>query len=578
METIEHKLSQINSDAQKLGLRHFEDITDIENILQKKLDAHEQITSVDQIPDPLLFKDMEKAVSMFTEAVANNKKICFVHDSDMDGLGTYTITWFFFKKFFNYGNITMMITNRKEGYGFLPVHVDKYPADLYITFDNGITARPAIEAAHANGASVIINDHHQIDPEIWPLSENSDMLAVVDPHQPGCNFPYPDISGSVVCWFMFKAISEKYNLDVNMYEEFLGELALTTLSDVMPVVKHLNRFFVTDYLVNQKIKQSSRAYAQTFLETKNTDPTAEDIAFGFTPLINATQRITKADDGANFLIQEESGQSQQWFEYLNGINDIRKERQQKLLDYIEYRYKDFLPRKGTNGARDNLDFICIPGNFHKEYKGVLGIIAGRLAEKYKKPCIVLNLNEETGIYSGSGRSIGDINILGMFRDDDIKPLIEHVGGHKVALGIGVHKDNFDEFYKIIVQKASLIDKDLFKPKISSMGYMDINKIDIDLYHRLQQFEPFGEKFPRPALTTRVLIKSTNLIGKQKNHMTMVVQDVNKMLTFKALWFFHDSVPDAGEEYYLTFKPDIDTFRGSEKLSLRVLGLEKVPKE
>ncbi len=572
METAEHKVNQINSDAQKLGLRHFEDIADIENILQKKLDAQPQITSIEEMPDPLLFKDMEKAVDIFAEAVAGNKKICFVLDSDMDGLGCYTQTWFFFKKYFPYGNLTMTITNRKEGYGFLPLHVDKFPADLYITADNGITAKPAVDAAKAIGAKVIINDHHLHDPEVWPLGAD----AVIDPHQPDCQFPYKEVSGSVVLWYFFKAIANKYRLDIDSYNEFLGELALTTLSDVMPVDRHLNRFFVTDYLVNQKIKQSPRAYAKTFLETKNTDPTAEDISFGFTPLINATQRITKADDGANFLIQEEAGQSQQWFEYLNGINDIRKERQQKLLDYIEYRYKDYLPRKGVGGARDNLDFICIPGNFHKEYKGVLGIIAGRLAEKYKKPCIVLNLNEESGIYSGSGRSVGDINILGMFRDDDIKPLIEHVGGHKVALGIGVHKDNFDEFYKIIVGKAAGISADLFKPKVSSMGYMDINKIDIDLYHRLQKFEPFGEKFPRPALTTRVLIKSTNLIGKQKNHMTMVVQDVNKMLTFKALWFFHDSVPDAGEEYYLTFKPDIDTFRGSEKLSLRVLGLEKVP--
>ena len=573
METAEHKIHQINSDAQQLGLQYFEDITEVENILQRKLDAQPQITSQDEIPDPLLFKDMGKAVDIFAEAVAGNKKICFVLDSDMDGLGCYTQTWFFFKKYFPYSNLTMTITNRKEGYGFLPLHIDKFPADLYITADNGITAKPAVDAAKAIGAKVIINDHHLHDPEVWPLGAD----AVVDPHQPGCDFPYKEISGSVVLWFFFKAIADRYHLDIDSYNEFLGELALTTLSDVMPVDRHLNRFFVTDYLVNKKIKDSSRAYAQTFLETKNTDPTAEDISFGFTPLINATQRITKADDGANFLIQEEAGASQQWFEYLNGINDIRKERQQKLLDYIEYRYKDFLPRKGTNGARDNLDFICIPGNFHKEYKGVLGIIAGRLAEKYKKPCIVLNLNETAGTYSGSGRSVGDINILGMFRDDDINHLIENVGGHKVALGITVKKENFDEFYRIIVGKAAQISSDLFKPKISSMGYMDINKIDIDLYHRLQKFEPFGEKFPRPAFTTRVLIKSTNLIGKQKNHMTMVVQDVNQMLSFKALWFFHDSVPDAGEEYYLTFKPDIDTFRGAEKLSLRVLGVQKIPK-
>jgi len=560
-------------DAEYLNLKQFNNIEEIEDILKGKLNIEKQISSIEEIPNALEFKDMEKAVDMFVEAVSQNKRICLVHDSDMDGLGTYTIAWFFFKKYFHYPNLNMTITNRKEGYGFLPLHVDKFPADLYITFDNGITAKAAIDQAHSIGAKVIINDHHQIDPEIWPLSNSKEGLAVVDPHQPGCNFPYPDISGSVVCWFLFKAIAEKYKLDIDMYHEFLGELALTTLSDVMPVNKHLNRFFVQDYLVNSKIKNSPRAYAKTFLETKNDSPTAEDIAFGFTPLINATQRITKADDGANFLIQEDDKASLEWFEYLGNINDTRKERQQKLLDYVEYRYKEFLPKK-VNGI-DNLNFICIPGNFHKEYKGVLGIIAGRLAEKYKKPCIVLNLNEETGIYSGSGRSVGDINILGMFRDDDINSLIDHVGGHKVALGIGVHKDNFDEFYKKIIHKSSLIEKDQFKPKISSMGYVDINTIDIDLYHRLQKFEPFGEKFPRPAFTTRATIKSFNIIGKQKNHQTLSITDSKGMLNFKGLFFFHDKEPLKGEEYYITFKPDIDTFRGSEKLSLRILNFERV---
>jgi single-stranded-DNA-specific exonuclease len=559
------------TEAEKLNIREFNEIKEIETILEEKLKKFPQINSIDEIPDPLLFKDMEKAVNIFIDAVANNQRICFILDSDMDGLGCYTQTWFFFKNYFPYTNLIMTITNRKEGYGFLPLHVDKFPADLYITADNGITAKPAIEAAKVAGAKVIINDHHLHDPEVWPLGAD----AVIDPHQPECKFPYKEISGSVVLWFFFKAIADKYRLDMDNYNEFLGELALTTLSDVMPIDRHLNRFFVTDFLVNQKIKESPRAYAKTFITNKNENPTAEDISFGFTPLINATQRVTKADDGANFLIQEDENASQQWFEYLNNINDIRKERQQKLLDYIEYRYKDFLPKKGQNGARDSLDFICIPGQFHKEYKGVLGIIAGRLAEKYKKPTIVLNLNEETGDYSGSGRSIGDINILGMFRDNDINPLIKNVGGHKVALGITVHKDNFNEFYKIILEKASKIDYELFKPKISTMGYIDINKIDIDLYHKLQKFEPFGEKFPRPAFTTKVTVKSTNLIGKQKNHLTLNVQDEKGMLTFKALWFFHDYEPRSGEEYYLTFKPDIDNFRGQEKLSLRVIGMEKV---
>jgi len=555
-----------------LNLRKFTKIEAVQELLTSKLKTQPQINSYEEFPDQYLFKDMEKAQNLFINAISNNKKIIIICDSDTDGLSTYVISWFFFKDHFNYDNVELYITNRNEGYGFLPFHVERYPGDLYITFDNGITASEAIKAALDTGANVIINDHHQIDPDNWPLypEESKDRVAVVDPWQPEDQFPFKDISGAVVCWYFYKTIAEKYNLKIDMYHEFLSEMALTSISDVMPLDRHISRFVVKDFLENKKAQTSKRQYIKTFLDTKNNEPNAEDIAFGLVPCLNATQRITKADDGAVFLIQEDADNSLKWMEYLDKINDTRKERQQLLLDYIEKTYKDYLPNKNNN-----LKFIMIPGKFHSGYKGVLGIIAGRLAEKYRCPAIVLNYNESNKSYSGSGRSVGSINILELFRKPNILPHLTHVGGHKQALGIGIPEDKLNEVYSNILEEANKLDDSQFIPIVKSVGYIDLKSLDIDWYYKLNEFEPFGHMFPRPSFTSKVIVKKTTLIGKQKNHLIMEVTDEKKNMKFKALWFFHGFVPIEGKEYYLTFKPDIDDFRGEAKLALRVLHLDEI---
>lgn len=555
---------EIHKEAKLEIQKEYNNVEEVINDLKEKLKYMPQINSEDEIPSSLEFKDMDKALYLFADAVANNKKIIFIHDSDMDGLGTYTIAWFFFKNFFKYDNLELYITNRKEGYGFLPLHVDKYPGDLYITADNGITAKPAIQAAVQHGANVIITDHHQIDPDQWPLweEEYKDKVAVVDPWRPDDEFPYKDITGTAVFWFFLKGIAERYQLKADMYHEFLPELAITTISDVMPIDRHLSRFFVKDFLENQKYLRTNRQYFKTYLQYKNQEPNAEDLAFTFVPPMNATQRITKADDGANFLIQEDSEMSSKWMEYINKLNDIRKERQQKLLDYIEKTfYQDYIKDK---------KFIMIPGKFHKEYSGVLGIIAGRLAEKYRAPTIVLNYNEDSKSYSGSGRSVGSINILDIFRNEKIQDMITHVGGHTAALGIGIKEEYLDEFHKIILEEVQKIPEEDFLPIIRSTGYVDIKKLDIDWYWKLKELEPFGHQFPRPTFTSKVIIKKVNIIGKQKNHCTMVVTDSTGSLEFKALWFFHDFEPQIGKEYEIVYQPDLDSYRGQEKLALRVI--------
>lgn len=563
----------------------FETFGEIENILQAKLDRFPQIKDLDEFfskHNHWEMKDMKKGIDLMVQTMSQGKKIFWVHDCDCDGAFTYYLTYRFFSKYFNYTNMELIVTRRQDGYGFLPVHVtdrEVNQGDLFVTTDNGVTAKEAAEYALRAGANVIINDHHTPDyDKNWPLwhsnkPEEEVRVAVIDPCQTDCEFGKKDmnISGTVVLYYMLQALAETYKLPIagkGLYEVFLPALAITTVSDVMKVNQGISRFLTKDFFSNGKYLEVKDQFFKTFLKERgldaNNSANTESIGFGFSPLINATNRLTTINDSLNFLIQDTPEYSKQWWDYISGINDTRKEKQQKLLDYVEYRFKDYMPNK-----KNNYKLIMIPGQFNQEAKGLLGIVAGRLSDKYKVPCIVLNLNEEKTSYSGSGRSVGSIDILGQFRKENLFKYLTHVGGHRAALGLGIKANKLEEFFSEVQKEFSKIPTNQFMSDKKATGFIDIKNINEDLITTLDKFEPFGHYFYKPDFVTKVVVKTSTEIGKQKNHLSLQVQDENGMLTFKALNFFHEYKPEKGDEIYLYFKPELETFRGNTKIVLKV---------
>jgi len=541
-------------------MKIFNDPDELKEILEEILQEQPQINSFDEFPSPYELHDMDKAIELFTKAVSNNDKIKLVIDSDMDGLGCYTL-WYNFFIHFPYKNIELLITDRKKGYGFIPEYVDE-DTKLYITSDNGITSVPATKKAKEQGAKVIICDHHQPDEkEGLPPAD-----AIVDPYHPDDTFPYKDISGTFVLWFFLKALIDKYNIGIDPVKEYLPEIALTTLSDVMPIDRHINRFVVkrfVDEFCNSD--ECHREYLNTFRDEVNDTPTAESFSFGLVPMINATQRMTKADHGAMFLISDTKDTSLKWFNYLKGLNDARKERQQSLLSYIEKYYKEYI----------NQPFIVIPGHFQKEFKGVLGIISGRLADKYQKPCIVLNYIENEDIYSGSGRSIGELDILGVLRDN---PFIKTVGGHKQALGIAIEKDKFNDFYLQLQEDIQKVPDEILHPPKKIFGYLPLNKLNWDFFKTISEMEPFGHKFRKPVFVTEGIIKSASLMGKQRNHLRFVLTDKKGLVKFDGVKFFETVVPEKGQLYKVYFTIDKDDYKGGENIKLMAEEFERINDE
>lgn len=506
-----------------------------------KANCEETVTSLSQFPDPYLFKGMKEAVELYLWAVKNGKRILHVCDSDCDGVGTFIVNTDWYKNF-GYMNVEFLIVKRHEGYGFIPKHITErqHKPDLVITSDNGITAHAAVELCKKLGIFTIITDHHQVNHLGVP-----DATAVIDPHQPGCMFPYKDINGTFVLWYFFKAVADKLLLGFKdyWYDMLSAELCLTTIADVMPL-KHINRFIVKDAL--PKFFYSNKAWVKAFMDSKK-EVSAEDLSFGLIPSINAAARLADAVDAANFLYSKDFRTANDWLTYLRRLNDNRKERQELLDKEIGTSYSGFVEQP----------FILIPGRGEKFHKGILGPCSGRVAEKFNKPTIVMTMSHDGKYFSGSGRSVGSIDLLGIVKNSKYVDLNKS-GGHKAACGVTVPTENLEPFWKDLQLATMNLPKEAFRPKIEAMGKLPINKIDTDLYELIRSFEPFGEGFQKPAFLAEGIFKEVKFIGKLKNHMKGFVEDgLGARVPF--MWFFFNDNISSGEKRRFMYSVAKDDF-------------------
>ena len=502
----------------------------------------ETVLSWADVPSPLTMKGVTEAVNLFAYHMQLGHKILCVHDSDCDGINTYMLGYLFFKKF-NYPNIELVITDRSKGYGFRPYHITDRVNDLpklIITADNGITSHEACDVALYYGIDVIITDHHQVDVhEGLPRAK-----VVIDPHQAECNFKYPEINGTFVYWFFLKALRDACNLPIDMENEFIPELCISTISDVMPL-HNINRFVVKKGI--EIMPYHHRRWLKSWLAYANkTKFTAEDLAFDLIPAINVTSRLTEAEESAIFYTRENEYESKAWLQYIQDLNAVRKKLQFDLQNKIETLYSDWLKHP----------FILIPGDGFK--KGLLGPVAGRIAERYKKPTIVLTKSKDGLTYSGSGRSIGEVDLLGLVKDS---PYVDQkkTGGHKAACGVTFPVDNLNYLWTELQQKTSALPRVQFiDTKFDIMGYLDVCKIDFPLFDAIEWFQPFGHKFQKPTFICTGHFTEIKKLGKDKNHYAMVFNTYTGC-KIRALYFFFTDEVSKGKKYNIVFNVAKDDF-------------------
>lgn len=449
-----------------------------------------------QIPDPALLQDATKSAQKIALAITQNKKITLVGDYDVDGVSSTAIMVDFFRQI-PYP-LEAIIPNRfHDGYGVSPNVLNRIETDLLITVDNGITAIEAAKICKEKGIDLIITDHHT------PLDTLPDAYAIIDPKLSTCQYPFKDICGAQVAWLLLALLKRELNLSINM-KQFLDILAIAIIADVMPLVD-INRTLVQEGLkVLTTSTRPSSIIIRDFLNKAVIS--SEDIAFAIAPRINSAGRLEDASIALKFFTATSTNEAYKQFELLGKLNDLRKETEaQCTREAIE-----------SVGALNHVIVVA-----HEEWhEGVVGIVASRLVDYFAKPAIVLSC--ENGIAKGSARSIGEVSIYELIKEN--ASYLSKFGGHKMAAGLGLEEKNINAFRIAINETASKLSAEDFLPKDSIVGILAAEDIDFELLNLLESFEPFGEGNLRPRFLLKdAQILSIKLMGSDKSHSKIEVK-------------------------------------------------------
>ena len=452
------------------------------------------------VHDPFLMKGMKDAVNRINRAKSQNESILLFGDYDVDGTSAVSMMYTFFKD--QNINVNYYVPDRySEGYGFSKQGIDyavNQKNSLIITLDCGIRAVQQTTYANSKNIDVIICDHHNVAEEL------PNAISILNPKQPDCLYPNKNLSGCGVGFKFISAYSTYNNVKVEETYKYLDLLALSLIADIMSLTGE-NRVYTFYGL--KKINQNPCVGLKALINllSKNNLIKSSDISFGIAPLINAAGRMSHATNAVKLLIESNAQEAEVYAKILYENNNDRREVEKEI----------------TNQALEMIDnkmhtSVVSSTNWHK---GVVGIVASKLLEKYYKPTIVFV--EKDGFLTGSARSVKGFNIYEAIKE--CEDLCEKFGGHMYAAGLTIKSENFDLFkikFENIVrkkiqpeQKINIIDIDL---------EIDLDSIDGRFYRILKQFEPFGPDNLNPIFSTENLNINGPLrfIGEDKSHVKL----------------------------------------------------------
>lgn len=496
--------------------------------------------SLRELPSPSQLHDMDRAAERIVRAIEKKERIVVVGDYDVDGVVSTALMEEFFE-IVGYP-VQSLIPNRfRDGYGISPNIVDRIEADLVVTVDNGITAFEAAERCKARGIDLIITDHHT------PAETLPDAFAIVNPKKSECSFAYPEICGAQVAWFLIGALKQRMGIDLKM-GRFLDLLALAIVADVMPLIS-INRPLVQKGL--EMLSASRRpAFEAVRAYLGKSRFTAEDIGYGIAPRINSAGRMEDASVALRFLRARNLGEASEGWLALDGLN--RKRRR--------------IEAETTQAALEQADpgapLLVVAGEGWHE--GVVGIVASRLVDRFKKPAIVLSIDGERA--KGSGRSIGDVDLFGLLEAS--REVLTGFGGHKMAAGLSLKAGDIEALRERICDHAARLDPSLFLPKENVLGVLPVEEIDWELMEILNRYEPYGEANQRPKfLIKNISVIDANAIGAEKNHMRLLLGDKN--FSLQAIQFGFEKMVSPGRNIDVSGTLQVNEFNGRRSIQLLV---------
>ncbi len=504
---------------------------DIRRILASRFE-NDCCTRLGEIPKPSSFKDIVRASKRIAHAIKEKERIAIVGDYDVDGvISSVILSQFFDDLGVDY---SLIIPNRfTDGYGLNPEIVAKLDVHVIITVDNGISAVEAAEICKIQGIDLIITDHHNI-PTIIP-----NAYAIVNPKQDDCQFPNCEICGAQVAWYLVASLKEELGVEYDL-SSFLDLLCIAIMADMMELVG-MNRVMVKKGI--QDLNKSNRAAFEAIkLFFGKTSLEGDDISFLIAPLINSSGRMENAMLSYEFLKATNVEEALQKLEYIVSLNEARKDVERILFESTLAHVKE-----GEN-------IIVAWGE--EWHEGIVGIVASRLSKRFKKPAIVFSIKDNKA--KGSARGVGDVNILALIQEQE--EMLLGYGGHKGAAGVSIDVENLELFKARITQAATKITRIELDADSDVLGEIAADQIDFELLEILENQEPYGQKNPKPSFLLRnIAVKVDKLIGKEGQHLKLVLQEGNNAL--EALFFNYDMRAKQGDRIDILFTVARNDYRG-----------------
>ena len=524
---------------------------------------------------------LDNACRILYQALLNKTRIVIVGDFDADG-ATSTALMMIALSYFGSDHHDFIVPNRFEyGYGLTPEIVElaeQQQAKLLITVDNGISCIAGVERAKALGMQVIVTDHH-LPGQTLP---NAD--AIVNPNQVGCNFPSKSLAGVGVAFYVMLALrkycrEQNYFIDHNIVEPNIAQLldlvALGTVADVVSLDNN-NRILVAQGLKRIRAGQT-RPGIQALIEIANKNQqrlVASDFGFALGPRINAAGRLDDMSFGINCLLATDLTSARMMAAELDDLNKARREIEQGMQVEAER------VLTALNFDKDNLPnaISLFQSDWHQ---GVIGIVAGRLKEKFHRPCIVFaKAKESKGIASteeikGSARSIPGLHIRDLLEhiDSQHPGLILKFGGHAMAAGLSIKAKDFKQFqHHFNTMAGKWLKSEDLKSIILSDGELHPNKITLSFAEQLREAGPWGQNFPEPLFNGVFTLIQQRIVGEK--HLKLVLQQEieSGQYSFDAIAFNVDTAvwPNYNtSQVALAYRLDINEFRGKRTVQLMV---------
>lgn len=476
---------------------------------------------LNHLHDPFLMKDMEKAVLRIEQAIAQNEKILVYGDYDVDGTTSVSLVYSFLRT--QYPAIDFYIPDRyKEGYGISFQGIDwahTHGFSLIIALDCGIKSIDKVEYARSRQIDFIICDHH------LPGERLPDALAVLDPKRADCEYPFKELSGCGIGFKLVQAYCQKNDIPLEQITHLLDLVVVSIASDLVPVTGE-NR--TLSYFGLQQLNENPRPGLKALMELagKLKDITVTDIVFFIGPRINAAGRIDDAEHAVELLISESDTIAYGHSQVVNTKNSERKEFDQNIT------LEAFAMLDNDEQQQHRKSTVLYNPTWHK---GVIGIVASRLLDRYYRPTIILT--ESNGMASGSARSVNGYDIYKAI--ELCSELLEQFGGHKYAAGLTLKPENVEAFkarFEEIV--SSTIEERSLLQEIEIESELRLSDITPKFFRILQQIAPFGPENMRPVFLSKGVISPGELhvVGKvNSNHLKFSVMQEDS-LRFECIGF------------------------------------------